>query len=1202
MSFPTYTTTRSYGGACPPSYLVGSLPASYSAGQAFTLHSAANWYEVSATGQATTDPLGTSGPFVVVLDFSSTHEEKVLCSSVNVTTGVVTVWTDGTNNGRGYDGTTISSHSPGNSGNPNVFPVATAVENRQFNTGVSTAITNAANAQSTANTALANAATAQSTANTAEADAQTAIANAASAQSTANTALSNASTAQSTANTAVTNAATAQSTANTALANAATAQSTADAKVASVTAADGTITIAGTTQNPTIKVNAISESQVTNLTTDLAGKVNTSAVGAANGVASLDGSGLVPSNQIPPIAITETFVVNSQAAMLALTAQVGDVAVRTDINTTFILQTSPPSTLANWVQMLSPGGGVTSIATSSPITGGPITGTGTIGIQSASTTQSGAVQLNDTVSSTSTTQAATANAVKQANDNANTKLPLSGGTLTGALNGTTATFTGEVKGSDFAPTGLTGATAATRYVGGTTAGAPTSGTFAVGDWVMDQQATLWVCIIAGTPGTWSPVPANSIYKTSASRTAALGEITLVQGSGTGVTITLPANPTAGSTYGVINSANNAISIKGGSWPLFIGGTTYGAGTSYSVAPNGVYSFVFSDNADNKWYAMSTNDIGDMVNYSDVAVSKFGAATANVAMGGFKITGLANGTASTDAAAFGQIPTSLPPSGSAGGDLTGTYPNPTLATAYSGASSVGSATAVPVLTVDTKGRITASSTAAPLDATKLPLAGGTMSGAIAMGSNKITGLANGTVATDAAAFGQIPTSLPPSGSAGGDLTGTYPNPTLATAYAGASSVGSATAVPVLTVDTKGRITATSTAAPLDATKLPLAGGTMSGAIAMGSNKITGLANGTASTDAINLSQHLAQVLTPTVKTTTYTAAAGDFVVMNGTGNINVTLPTAPANGSVVGLLNIQASGTTTLVAGGSDTLAASSTSAAGSTVTQYQTLVVVYNSSNTSWYPIVADAGKPYLNRNNSFVGSNTFSNPVTINNAALNLTGTAALSIPATGTGIAMNANRITNLAAPGATTDPARAGDIGATVPPINHKNSLNVTLKGWSYDPAMSTGGSRPGSTTIYYTQVIVPYATTITGVFFFITAAGTSVTAGNIGLYNSTTQLASVSATAQFQGSGLQNAQFASPPSVTAGTYWVAFTVTGTAPPNLANSGGVDANLTNANITMTANTLNGRSSSLGTTTLPATISGTPTAVSALYWFGVF
>ena len=83
--------------------------------------------------------------------------------------------------------------------------------------------------------------------------------------------------------------------------------------------------------------------------------------GAVNGIASLDGSGLIPTNQLPALAITETSVVVSQAAMLALTAQVGDVAVRTDVNKSFILTASPATTLGNWQELLTPTDSVLSV-------------------------------------------------------------------------------------------------------------------------------------------------------------------------------------------------------------------------------------------------------------------------------------------------------------------------------------------------------------------------------------------------------------------------------------------------------------------------------------------------------------------------------------------------------------------------------------------------------------------------------------------------------------------------------------------------------------------------------------------------------------------------------------------------------------------------------------------------------------------------
>lgn len=89
--------------------------------------------------------------------------------------------------------------------------------------------------------------------------------------------------------------------------------------------------------------------------------VPNTARGTPLGVATLDGAGRIPNAQVPPLAITDTYPVTSQAAMLALDAQRGDVAVRTDGAGTFILRAEPAATLANWELMRAPTDAVTSV-------------------------------------------------------------------------------------------------------------------------------------------------------------------------------------------------------------------------------------------------------------------------------------------------------------------------------------------------------------------------------------------------------------------------------------------------------------------------------------------------------------------------------------------------------------------------------------------------------------------------------------------------------------------------------------------------------------------------------------------------------------------------------------------------------------------------------------------------------------------------
>lgn len=95
---------------------------------------------------------------------------------------------------------------------------------------------------------------------------------------------------------------------------------------------------------------SISSSKITGL-----GTAATKDTGSTAGnVVLVNSDGKIDENLLPSLAITEVYEVVSQTAMLALDAQVGDVAIRTDESKTYILSSTPATTVDNWKLLRTP--------------------------------------------------------------------------------------------------------------------------------------------------------------------------------------------------------------------------------------------------------------------------------------------------------------------------------------------------------------------------------------------------------------------------------------------------------------------------------------------------------------------------------------------------------------------------------------------------------------------------------------------------------------------------------------------------------------------------------------------------------------------------------------------------------------------------------------------------------------------------------
>ena len=415
---------------------------------------------------------------------------------------------------------------------------------------------------------------------------------------------------------------------------------------------------------------------------------------------------------------------------------------------------------------------------------------------------------------------------------------------------------------------------------------------------------------------------------------------------------------------------------------------------------------------------------------------------------------------------------------------------------------------------------------------LPKAGGTMSGPIAMGSQKITGLANGTVTNDAVNFGQL------------DAVSTVAN-----------------------------------------NALPKAGGTMSGAIAMGSQKITGLANGTSTNDAVNKGQldalvpgstSIVTVGTITTGTWSATAIASNKIASALTGKTynGLTLTAASTGFTVAGgttsktltvsnTLTLAGTDASTLNIGSGGTLGSAAFTASGAYApsTGSGSITTVGTIGSGTWNATaiasnkIASAltGKTYngitptaLTTGFSIAGGTTSKTLTVSNSLTLQGSDSATLNIGSGGT-LGSAAYTASSAYAPAAgsssivTVGNISSGNWGGTIGSVSGANLTNLS--------AGQLSGTIPSAVLANSTVYIGTTGVALNRTSSALTLAGITLTTPNIGVAVATS-INKVTITAPATSATLTLANGST--LATSGAYSTTLTATGTTSVTLPTSG--------------------------------------------------